>query len=57
MKVNLIMPFTMKILFNLLQTFKRDLKIETSMLKSYVKQDNIAPYPHLTLSCLNYTSA
>ena len=40
-----------QILFNLFRILSRDLKNYTIMLKSYLKQDNIVPYPQTSLSC------
>ena len=43
-------------LFNSLRNGKETYYDEIIALKSYLNQDNVAPYPHTTLSSLNYNS-
>ena len=47
LKVNLIKPFTWKILFNSIR--KKDLKIKNFTLKSYIKQAKVCPPPPQTI--------
>ena len=55
LKKNVIkMPFMWKILFNSVRNCKETYeKNEIITLKSHLKQDNVAPHPHPTLSRFN----